>query len=157
MLEQALVMAAAISSGLVAGIFVAFSNFVMPALARVSAKQGLAVMQSINITVLNPGFLGLFMGAALLSLVLVVWQLWFSVELNLCWLAGSLCYLLGCFAVTAFANVPRNKALALIPLSGELSEQHKQQWQTYQVEWTRWNHLRSFASALAMFLFILGL
>jgi uncharacterized membrane protein len=44
---------AALGSGLVAGIFFAFSNFVMKALARVSPAQGIAAMQSINVVVLN--------------------------------------------------------------------------------------------------------
>ena len=39
---------AALGSGLVAGIFFAFSNFVMKALARVPPAQGVAAMQSIN-------------------------------------------------------------------------------------------------------------
>ncbi|BEU04364.1 membrane protein [Agarivorans sp. OAG1] len=157
MFEQSLIIAAAFGCGLVAGIFVAFSNFVMPALARLDAQQGLAAMQSINITVLNPGFLGLFMGTAILCLVVLVWQVFFAATINLWLVAAGLCYLLGCFAVTAFANVPRNKALALISVDDALSEAQSLQWQQYLAEWTYWNHWRSLASALAMLLFMLGL
>lgn len=42
---------AALGSGLVAGIFFAFSNFVMKALARVPPAQGIGAMQSINVAV----------------------------------------------------------------------------------------------------------
>ncbi|GAB1621295.1 DUF1772 domain-containing protein [Agarivorans albus] len=157
MFEQSLIIAAAFGCGLVAGIFVAFSNFVMPALARLNTQQGLAAMQSINITVLNPGFLGLFMGTAILCLVVLVWQVFFAATINLWLVAAGLCYLLGCFTVTAFANVPRNKALALISVDDALSEAQSLQWQQYLAEWTYWNHWRSLASALAMLLFMLGL
>ncbi|WP_010496926.1 hypothetical protein [Paenibacillus elgii] len=48
--------ASALGSGLIAGLFFAFSTFVMSALARLPAEQGIAAMQSINVTVLNPLF-----------------------------------------------------------------------------------------------------
>ena len=59
-------------SGLVAGIFFAFSNFVMKALARVSPGQGIAAMQSINVVVLNRWFFAVFLGTAGCCLVLAV-------------------------------------------------------------------------------------
>jgi uncharacterized membrane protein len=41
----------------------------MKALARVPSAEGMAAMQSINVVVLNPPFLGAFMGTAAISLV----------------------------------------------------------------------------------------
>src|SRR5215831_19362148 len=55
-----LTLVAALGSGLVAGIFFAFSNFVMKALARVPPAQGVAAMQSINVVVLNKWFFVVF-------------------------------------------------------------------------------------------------
>ena len=60
---------ALLGSALVGGIFFAFSSFVMKALARVPSAEGIAAMQSINVVVLNPSFLGAFIGTAVLSLV----------------------------------------------------------------------------------------
>ncbi|GAB4198563.1 MAG: hypothetical protein Fur006_48470 [Coleofasciculaceae cyanobacterium] len=48
---------AALGCGLVAGVFFAFSTFVMSALARLQAAQGITAMQSINITAINPPFM----------------------------------------------------------------------------------------------------
>ena len=45
---------------LVAGVFFAFSTFVMGALGRLPPEQGIAAMQSINVVVLNPWFFGAF-------------------------------------------------------------------------------------------------
>jgi uncharacterized membrane protein len=42
---------------LIAGVFFAFSNFVMNALSRLSPAQGIAAMQSINLTLTNPLFM----------------------------------------------------------------------------------------------------
>ena len=63
--------AAVLGTAIVGGVFFAFSSFIMKALGRVSAPEGIAAMQSINVVVINPSFLGVFMGTALLSLGMV--------------------------------------------------------------------------------------
>ena len=60
----ALKLLAALGCGLMAGVFFAFSAFVMNALARLPAAAGIAAMQSINITVINPLFMTVFLGTA---------------------------------------------------------------------------------------------
>src|SRR6188508_503601 len=59
-------------SGIVAGVFFAFSTFVMPALARLTDQEGIRSMQSINVTVLTPLFLGPFMLTGVVGGVLIV-------------------------------------------------------------------------------------
>ena len=54
--------------GLVGGLLLAFSVAVMPALARQSGRARHAVMQAINVVILNPLFLTLFMGTAVVAL-----------------------------------------------------------------------------------------
>ena len=66
------IFAAIFGSALISGIFFAFSNFIMKALQRVPSPEGLLAMQTINVTVLNRGFLGVFMGTALICLILAV-------------------------------------------------------------------------------------
>jgi len=63
-----LTFAAALSSGLVAGVFFAFSSFVMPALGRIRPDQGIAAMQSINVTVITPGFMLALFGTAVIPI-----------------------------------------------------------------------------------------
>jgi uncharacterized membrane protein len=145
---------AALACGLLGGLFFAFSNFVMNALSRIPPASGIAAMQSVNITVLNPLFLLLFLGTALLCAVLIVfavlrWQQpyagWF--------LAGSLFYLIGGFLVTMGFNVPLNNALAVVdPVRPESS----QVWQNYLSTWTSWNHVRTICCLAAAALFIIA-
>jgi uncharacterized membrane protein len=47
-------LATALGCGLVAGVFFAFSSFVMPALKRLPPAQGIAAMQSINKLAVTP-------------------------------------------------------------------------------------------------------
>src|SRR4029079_9599769 len=112
---------AALGAGLVAGIFFAFSAFIMTALARLPAQGGIAAMQSINVAVLNPVFFAAFFGTAALSLVLAIAALlWWSEPGALYLLAGSLLYLVGTILVTIVFNVPLNNRLASVaPSSAE--------------------------------------
>jgi uncharacterized membrane protein len=49
----ALTVVAALGCGLNAGVFLAFSSFVMKALARLQPAQGIAAMQSINLVAIT--------------------------------------------------------------------------------------------------------
>lgn len=65
-LHFGLTLAAALGSGLIAGAFFAFSTFVMKALSRLPAREGIAALRSIDVVVLNAWFLGVFLGTAVL-------------------------------------------------------------------------------------------
>ncbi|RYX85266.1 DUF1772 domain-containing protein [bacterium] len=144
-----------LGSGLIAGAFFAFSVFVMSALARLPASQGMTAMQSINITVLNPIFLGVFMGTALSCLILAVNALlrW-SQPGTAFLLAASLLYLIGTFLVTVIFNVPLNDALAAAKPN---TPEGAQLWAKYLSQWTMWNHVRTLAALASLASFIMAL
>jgi uncharacterized membrane protein len=148
-------LAAAVASGLVGGVFFAFSNFVMAALGRLRPSEGAAAMQSINITVINPLFMTALFGTGLLCLVLVVWGFADLDAPYAGWLiAGGAIYVIGEVVVTGALNVPRNNALARVDPE---SEEGARVWGTYLVEWTRANHLRTVAGLAACALFAVAL
>ena len=60
----ALSVGAAVGCGLIGGLLFAFSSFVMTALARQPAECGIRTMQAINVAILNPLFLSVFLGTA---------------------------------------------------------------------------------------------
>ena len=150
-----LILLTALGSGLVAGAFFAFSTFVMAALARLPAAQGIAAMQSINIVVINPIFLGTMFGTALACIALLVASVSGWGEPRAFYqLAGGLLYLVGTVLVTMTFNVPRNNALARVdPGSTEAATL----WVRYVSEWTMWNHLRTAAALAAAAAFIFAL
>jgi len=158
MLDQAffiLTFTGALGSALVAGIFFAFSTFVMAALGRIPAEQGVAAMQSINITVINPLFMLAFMGTGALCLALAAgsYVRWDETAGKLILLA-SLIYLVGCIGVTMVFNVPLNDALAVVqPGTPEAATL----WTRYLVDWTFWNHVRTVAPLVSAGLFIVAL
>ena len=70
-----LTFAAVLGAGLVAGIFFAFSSFVMRALGQLPPNQGIAAMKAIHVTVLNPWFFLAFFGtgAVCVPLAFLAW------------------------------------------------------------------------------------
>jgi uncharacterized membrane protein len=151
----ALTLIAALGSGLVAGIFFAFSTFVMTALGRLPPAHGIEAMQSINVAVINPWFMAAFFGTAVVCIVLIVGGLLHaSASSAILLLAGGALYLLGCILVTIALNVPLNNALAAVkPESAPAAEL----WTRYLRDWTFWNHVRTTASLAAAAAFILAL
>ncbi|MBX5155064.1 DUF1772 domain-containing protein [Rhizobium lentis] len=144
--------AAAIGSGLVAGIFFAFSTFIMSAFSRIPAEQGIAAMNSINVTIVRSPFMGLFVPTAILCLVIAVlavidWRGGASALM----LAGAAIYVFASFLSTIIFNVPMNDALEKVSGSGA---EAVALWTSYVRDWTWWNHVRTVASLLASAAFL---
>jgi uncharacterized membrane protein len=134
----------ALGCGLVAGVFFAFSNFVMKALARLPAAQGIATMQSINVTVITPLFMGALFGTALACIGLIVaaiadWGEPYAPYL----LAGGAVYFAGTALMTVVFHVPRNNALDELDAGDSGSVAF---WNGYVRTWTAGNHVRTVAA-----------
>ncbi|MCF2125002.1 DUF1772 domain-containing protein [Strepomyces sp. STD 3.1] len=144
-----------LGAGLTAGVFCAFSTFVMRGLAALPPAQGVASMNSINKAAVRPPFMAVFLGTTVLAAVIAVvtfavWPQEAAVEL----LLGSALYLTGSFGVTVAANVPRNTALLEVEPG---SAQAADRWTAYVREWTAWNHVRTIAAAAAAVAYVLAL
>lgn len=148
------VFAGAIGTGIIGGIFYAFSSFVMPALARLTPERATEAMNSINVTVITPSFLGVFMGMALLCAALIVGSAlqWGQPGAKLV-LAAGLVYLIGTFGVTMLLNVPLNDELAAVidPARAVAT------WPRYLTAWTLWNTVRTAAALGSSALFTAAL
>jgi uncharacterized membrane protein len=146
---------AAIGSGLVGGIFFAFSSFIMAALGRLPSEHGVAAMNSINVTVQNPTFFLAFFGTGLVCLLLAagssVW--WDQTSGKLILIAGVI-YLAGCIGVTIVFNVPLNNAIAAVPAA---TPEAAALWSHYLDRWTTWNTVRTVACVASSALFMTAL
>lgn len=152
---HALAIVAILGTGIIGGVFFAFSSFVMKALARLPPAEGIAAMQSINVVVLNRSFLGVFIGTTVISLVLATLAVlgWATPSAPF-FLAGALLYLVGTFLVTGLGNVPLNNQLAAVSAgdTGALVV-----WERYLDRWTVLNTIRTIAAIVAAAAFIVGL
>jgi uncharacterized membrane protein len=146
-LAVVLAFVATLGSAVSGGVLFAFSTFVMAALARLPAEQGVAAMQAINVTVINPAFMLTFLGTGAAWIGLAALQL-SGRPRRLDWVvlaAGGL-YVFGCLGVTFARNVPLNDALAALSARDPAVAAF---WRYYLGAWTLWNHVRASAAILA--------
>jgi uncharacterized membrane protein len=142
----------AIGCGLIAGVFFAFSAFIMTSLGRVDQNAGIAVMNAINQDIVKSAFLAVFMATTVASLVVVALAfLRWGEPGSFPVLVGGALWVLGVFVVTVVFNVPLNNALAAVDLAGADAAPL---WTTYLKEWTFWNHIRMTASIIGTGFFI---
>lgn len=158
MIPQALfflTLGSTLGCGLIAGVFFAFSSFMMPALARLPPAEGIAAMQSINVVVLNRSFLSVFVGTAGACLILtVVSTLSWSEAGSKLRIAASALYLIGTFLCTMTRNVPLNDALERVSPETAMAAE---MWSRYVPAWTTWNTVRTVAALASAALFTLAL
>jgi uncharacterized membrane protein len=137
----ALVLAAALGSAVVAGVFATFSGFVMRALEALPPATGAAAMQAVNVTALRPPLMTALFGTAALCVAAAAAVLAGGGPVAPV-LAGAAAYLAGAVLVTAGANVPLNDELRRsVPGTPEGDAV----WARYLRVWTRWNTVRAVA------------
>ena len=151
---KTLTVIAAIGAGVSGGVFFAFSTFVMKALGRLPAAQGLAAMNAINKAAPAPLFMLALFGTGVVGVAVSVPALRHLDERWAAYvLAGTALYLV-CVIVTVVYHVPRNDALALV---NPTDRGAARAWANYLSPWTAWNHVRTVTALAGSALFILAL
>jgi len=144
---------ATLTTGLVAGVYYAYTVSVNLGLAAQPDASYVATMQAINERIENPLFFASFFGAALFPLAAHYSRRSRSGRL---WLIALACvlYIGGSFLLTAFVNVPMNEELARVASdvsAGDLARARD----AYEGPWDFWNGVRAVFSFLA-FLVLIG-
>lgn len=142
-----LILGGVLGFGMNAGLFFIFSNTVMTALAQLKDTQGAEAMNRINDEIQNPLFFIIFMGSALLSLFIILFELLvMSGDANWLALTASAIFFVGCIFVTIIFNVPLNNRLAEAEKRGPGL---KEMWDEYLSNWIKWNHVRTAACIIS--------
>lgn len=143
----ALTFLTALGCAIGAGVFYAFSAFVIAGLDLRSPATAVAAMQGINAAALRPPLMLALFGTAPLCLAVAAVALvdrdgaasWFG-------LAGAVAYLLGIVGVTMLANVPLNLHLDRADPEGP---EAAAEWRRYRRAWGAWNHVRTLTGLAA--------
>ena len=142
----------AIGSGIMGGVYFAFSFFITASFARIEQSEGIAAMQSINRVIVRSLFFPLFFGTTLASAALAVLALMqWEAPGSAIMFAGGLIYVVGMFVCTAAGNVPLNNALDAVDPQSDAAVPV---WENYLEKWTRLNHVRTAACVIASILFV---
>ncbi|MGN8647976.1 anthrone oxygenase family protein [Gracilibacillus sp. HCP3S3_G5_1] len=150
-----LIVVTIIGIGINAGIYFAFSTFIMNALSQTSPEKAITTMKLINIHILNVWFGIVFGGSSFLCILLGIITIFtWNGSVSIIILIGSFLFLIGTIAVTMFYNVPLNEKLDKSEASA--SDANKI-WDYYLQHWTKWNHVRTVSSICSMVCFLLVL
>lgn len=135
---------AAVSAGVLGGVYLAFSVMVLPALRAGGPVEAVATMRSINRLAVRPPFMTVFFGSALSAVVAVVADAVAGAQ-PLVIVGGVLA--LASFVVTVARNVPLNDGLA-----GDAPD-----WPRFEPRWRVANHVRAALAVAAAACFGTGL
>ena len=141
-----------VMTGLMAGIYFAFSVFVMKSLALLPDKDGAIAMNKINEVIVNTVFLPLFFVSSLGHVGLLIWAP-FYLEGFKFWIiiAAGLLYIFGMFVTTVVGNVPLNNQLKNAESNDDMLILT---WQNYLKKWTVYNHIRTVGCSISMALLV---
>ena len=146
-LWDVLAAATTVGSGLLAGVFFAFSAFVMSGLRRLPDPGATAAMRSINVTAQRPPLMIALFGVSALCAVMIVRALATWSRPGAVWLtAGAVLTIAGAFVVTAAINVPLNNRLD----AGTIT------WSQFLAGWEPANHARTILCALGCAALLVG-
>jgi uncharacterized membrane protein len=137
----AALVAAVITTGLVAGLFAVFAHAVMPGLARAGDRTFVEAVQGINAAILNGWFAVSFGGAPLATVVALPLHLGTPA---LPWIVAGLVPYAGMLVVTFRVNIPLNDALAAAGRDDPATAR-----KGFETTWVRWNAVRAVLSTAA--------
>ena len=136
--------AATLLTGLMAGLYFAFSIAVLPGLRRCDDATFVVAMRSVNRRILNAPFGLAFVGAPLVILVAGALHLGGEATHVIFWtLAAFLLYALT-LGITFRVNVPLNDLLETGDEEAQGARAH------FERRWRRWNHARTLLNTAAL-------
>lgn len=146
-----------IFSGLMSGLFFSYSVSVVPGLGKLSDKEYIQSMQSINREIQNPVFFIFFLGILLLLPLSI--YLSYSHTLNSkFWLLAiaGIVYYTGVFGVTALGNIPLNNTLENFNSMNAVADAIKDQRGIFEKKWNYLNGIRAISSFVTFVLMVMS-
>ncbi|WP_280239376.1 DUF1772 domain-containing protein [Nocardia abscessus] len=139
---------ATLATGLIAGLFYAYANSVMPALARTDDRAMIDLMQKINVVIINPWFMIAFLGTVGGTILAAALHLGREHRGTLIWIVLALVLNVIAFAVTSGLNVPLNDQLAAAGDPASIADLAAVR-ADFESAWVRWNIVRAVVHTLA--------
>ena len=148
LISGAVLAAAILTMGLVAGVFGLYAHTIMPGLRHTDDRTFVGAFQSIDKAIINPWFMACFFGALVLTGLAAALHFTGDRRNVLPWLAAAfILYLVG-VVITMAVNVPLNDAIkAGDPARiGDLAAVRRH---FSEARWSAWNLVRTVTSTTA--------
>ena len=147
-IQNVTLIGATVSTGLVAGLLAAFACAVMPALRRADDRTFVDVMQKINVAIINPAFLSMFVGGLLLTIAAVVLHVQQGERAALPWIVAGLVLYVVMLVITNRLNIPLNDELVAAGDPNQIGDVHSVR-ERFEDPWIAWNIVRTIANVAA--------
>ncbi|MFG1811804.1 DUF1772 domain-containing protein [Streptomyces sp. NPDC049040] len=148
-LRSLVLLAATLATGLMAGLYFAFSVAVMPGLAQAGDRTFVEAMQRVNAAILNGWFTLAFGGALVLGVLAAVLHRGGEGRSALPWIiAGTALYAVS-LVVTMGFSVPLNNRLADAGAPGHIHDLAAVRAR-FESAWVHWNIARTLATTGAL-------
>jgi uncharacterized membrane protein len=152
-LRDTALIAATLTTGLVAGLFYSYACSVMPALRGADDRTFVITMQRVNIAIVNGWFLAAFLGAALLGVLAAA--LHFG-RAGFGWVVAGAVLHLATIGITATVNIPLNDALDAAGHPDRAADLAAVR-EHFESTWVRWNLVRALTSTAGFVCLVLAL
>jgi uncharacterized membrane protein len=146
--RSAVLIAATIATGLIAGLYYGWACSVMPGLARTDDRTMIGAMQAMNVAIINPWFLATFAGSILLTLVAALLHLGGEWRRVLPWIVAAFVLYAATLISTGRVNVPLNNQLMAAGAPDRIADLAAVR-ERFEARWVSWHLARTIASTAA--------
>lgn len=136
---------AAISTGLLAGVYYAYASSVMLAFHQLDDRTFVDVMNRINTVIVNPVFMLSFLGSVAFTVLAAALHLRADQRTVLWWILGALALNIISFLISSGGNIPLNNTLANVH-AGDFASVRTH----FEAPWVRLNIMRALANTGAL-------
>ena len=148
-LSSAVLAAAVLTMGLMAGVFGIFAHTIMPGLRHTDDRSFVSAFQSIDRAIINPWFMVAFFGALVLTGLAAVLHLSGDKRSVLPWIGAALVLYLIAVIITLAVNVPLNDALKSAGDPARIGDLAAVRRHFDEARWSAWNLVRTLTSTAA--------
>jgi uncharacterized membrane protein len=143
------VLLAAITMGIMAGVFQLYAHTVMPGLGRTDDRTFVGAFQAMDRAIINPLFMASFFGPFLFTGLAVVTHLGAGSRSPLAWLVAALVLYAAVLAITFRINLPLNNMIKEAGDPDAIADLAAVRKRFDEATWVRWNVVRAVASTAA--------
>jgi uncharacterized membrane protein len=148
-LRGAVLVAATVTMGLVAGVFGLYAHTIMPGLRRTDDRTFVGAFQSIDRAIINPWFMASFFGALVLTGLAAALHLGVDERSVLPWTAAAFVLYLAVVVITLAVNVPLNDAIKAAGQPDRIGDLGGVRQRFSEARWAGWNLVRTVTSTAA--------
>jgi len=149
LLRGAALIAATMTTGLMAGVFAIYANAIMPGLRRTDDRTFVGAFQATDKAIINPWFMATFFGALVLTGLAGALHLGAGSRPVLPWTVAAFVLYLAAVVITIAVNVPLNDAIKAAGPPDRIADLAAVRKRFNEARWAAWNLVRVLTSTVA--------